>query len=155
MVLFQRGKWSILCTNIKKLPIWERLCKTSEISVRTENVFFYLTFTQTGLVFGFLIYLSVCLSVCLSLSLSLSLSGHKWSATYRVLKCHKSKMSIICYHENNVPFRLSPQWLCGNSCAQVHELPQIYIIPYIYMYIYIISTDTCFFLPRIHQCGSF
>ena len=43
----------------------------------------------------------------------------------------------ICNHENNVPSRLSPQWLCGNSCtwahdvrfnrtscAQVHELPQ-------------------------------
>ena len=37
-------------------------------------------------------------------------------------------------HENDVPSRLSPQWLCGNSCtwahdvrfscAQVHELPQ-------------------------------
>ena len=23
----------------------------------------------------------------------------------------------ICNHENNVPFRLSPQWLCGNSCT--------------------------------------
>ena len=39
----------------------------------------------------------------------------------------------ICNHENNVPSRLSPQWLCGNSCtwahdrtscAQVHKLPQ-------------------------------
>ena len=32
----------------------------------------------------------------------------------------------ICNHENNVPSRLSPQWLCGNSCtwAHVHELPQ-------------------------------
>ena len=41
----------------------------------------------------------------------------------------------MCNHENNVPSRLSPQWLCGNSCtwahddnrtscAQVHELPQ-------------------------------
>ena len=32
----------------------------------------------------------------------------------------------ICNHENNVPSRLSPQWLCDNSCtwAQVHELPQ-------------------------------
>ena len=38
----------------------------------------------------------------------------------------------ICNHENNVPSRLSSQWLCGNSCiwahdvthAQVHELPQ-------------------------------
>ena len=23
----------------------------------------------------------------------------------------------ICYHENNVPPRLSPQWLCGNTCT--------------------------------------
>ena len=23
----------------------------------------------------------------------------------------------ICNHENNVPPRLSPQWLCGNSCT--------------------------------------
>ena len=42
----------------------------------------------------------------------------------------------ICNHENNVPSRLSHQWLCtnsctghmmksgGGSCAQVHELPQ-------------------------------
>ena len=42
----------------------------------------------------------------------------------------------ICYHENNVPSWLSPQWLCGNShafghmmygsssCVQEHELPQ-------------------------------
>ena len=40
----------------------------------------------------------------------------------------------ICNHEKNVPSRLSPQWLCGNSFTwahdvwfinhQVHELPQ-------------------------------
>ena len=24
--------------------------------------------------------------------------------------------------------RLSPQWLCGNSCAQVHELPQSHYV---------------------------
>ena len=23
----------------------------------------------------------------------------------------------ICYHENNLPSQLSPQWLCGNSCT--------------------------------------
>ena len=23
----------------------------------------------------------------------------------------------MCNHENNVPSRLSPQWLCGNSCT--------------------------------------
>ena len=27
----------------------------------------------------------------------------------------------VCYHENNVPSRLSPQWLCGNSCTWAHD----------------------------------
>ena len=35
----------------------------------------------------------------------------------------------ICNHENNVPSRLSPQWLCGNSCTWGHDI-------YIYIYIY-------------------
>ena len=30
----------------------------------------------------------------------------------------------ICNHENNVPSRLSPQWLCGNSCTSVHHVPK-------------------------------
>ena len=29
----------------------------------------------------------------------------------------------ISYHESNVPSRLSPQWLCGNSCTWA---PHIY-----------------------------
>ena len=28
----------------------------------------------------------------------------------------------ISYHENNVPSRLSPQWLCGNSCTWEHDV---------------------------------
>ena len=28
----------------------------------------------------------------------------------------------ICNHENNVPSRLSPQWLCGNSCTWAHDV---------------------------------
>ena len=28
----------------------------------------------------------------------------------------------ICYHENNVPSWLSPQWLCGNSCTWAHDI---------------------------------
>ena len=33
-------------------------------------------------------------------------------------------MSVIyiCNHENNVPSRLSPQWLCGNSCTWVDDV---------------------------------
>ena len=28
----------------------------------------------------------------------------------------------ICNHENNVSSLLSPQWLCGNSCAWEHDV---------------------------------
>ena len=27
----------------------------------------------------------------------------------------------IYYHENNVPFRFSPQWLCSNPCTWAHD----------------------------------
>ena len=36
--------------------------------------------------------------------------------------------SFVCHvllktiHENNVPSRLSPQWLCGNSCTWAHDV---------------------------------
>ena len=30
----------------------------------------------------------------------------------------------MCNHENNVPSRLSPQWLCGNSCTWAHHVPK-------------------------------
>ena len=26
----------------------------------------------------------------------------------------------VCNHENNLPSRLSPQWLCGISCNSTH-----------------------------------
>ena len=38
--------------------------------------------------------------------------------------------TYTCNHENNVPSRLSPQWICGNSCTW-------YISIYLYIYIYI------------------
>ena len=28
----------------------------------------------------------------------------------------------ICYHESSVLSRLSPQWLCGNSCTWAHDV---------------------------------
>ena len=28
----------------------------------------------------------------------------------------------ICNHENNVPYRLSPQWLSDNSCTCAHDV---------------------------------
>ena len=49
----------------------------------------------------------------------------------------------ICNHENNVPSRLSPQWLCGNSCTCAHELHKTILVitgrahcfhDYIYIY---------------------
>ena len=46
-----------------------------------------------------------------------------------MLKSHKSKMGVIyiCNHENNVPSRLSPQWLYGNSCTWAYDVRFIYI----------------------------
>ena len=32
----------------------------------------------------------------------------------------------MCNHESNVPFRLSPQWLCGNSCTWAHGIHDVY-----------------------------
>ena len=29
---------------------------------------------------------------------------------------------MLYYHKNNVPSRLSPQWLCGNSCTWAHDV---------------------------------
>ena len=55
------------------------------------------------------IYIYIYILICY-------VSGHKWSATHRMLRSHRSKMGVIyMHHENNVPSRLSPQWLCGNS----------------------------------------
>ena len=34
---------------------------------------------------------------------------------------------ISCYHENNVPSWLPPQWLCGNSSTWAHDVWYIYI----------------------------
>ena len=44
--------------------------------------------------------------------------------THRVLKSHKSKMGVIYIynHENNVPSRLSPQWIDCNSCTWEHDV---------------------------------
>ena len=42
----------------------------------------------------------------------------------------------ICNHENNVPSRLSPQWLCGNSYTWAHDVRLIgHMIEHM-MYIY-------------------
>ena len=38
--------------------------------------------------------------------------------TYR----HYIEYIYICYHENNAPSQLSPQWLCGNSCTGAHDV---------------------------------
>ena len=60
----------------------------------------------------------------------------------------------ICHHENNVPSRSSPQWLCGNSCTWAHEhnnsintcvswitYGHLYICIYIYTHTHYIQTD--------------
>ena len=31
----------------------------------------------------------------------------------------------IYYHENNMPSRLSPQWLCSNRCTWAHDVHHV------------------------------
>ena len=46
--------------------------------------------------------------------------GHL-TLTYKV--CIYIYIYIYIYnHENNMPSRLSPQWLCGNSCTWAHDV---------------------------------
>ena len=63
----------------------------------------------------------------------------------------------ICNHENNVPSRLSTQWLRGNSCTWAHDvrlttyitllalLVEHSLLPAIHIYIYGIHFELRFF----------
>ena len=50
-----------------------------------------------------------------------------WALYLRLLTTYNILIYIhyvyICNYENNVPSRLSPQWLCGNSCSLAHDVP--------------------------------
>ena len=37
------------------------------------------------------------------------------------------KCVYICNHENNLPSRLPPQWLCDNSYTRAHDI-QLHIV---------------------------
>ena len=78
-------------------------------------------------------------------------------------------VGYIFYHENNVPSRLSRQWLCGNSCATqltiyiyivyIYTMYDIYIhciyiyISYIiYIHIYVFIYIIYIYISYIYNC---
>ena len=67
-----------------------------------------------------------------------------------MLKSHKSKMDVIyiCNHENNVPSRLSPQWLYGNSCIWAHDV-RLLSCTYIYEIIKYIKFAELIFIKQV------
>ena len=81
--------------------------------------------------FSSFLYLSIYLSIYLSVYLVyiyiyihyiyIYICMYEGSTTHRVLKSHRSKMSVIykyiCNHQQNVSSLLLTQWLCGNSCT--------------------------------------
>ena len=94
------------------------------------------------------IYMCVCVCMCVSVSVSVCLClclclcmysfnvyvyirGQKSSVTHRVLKSHRNKTGVIYMynHENNVPSRLSSQWLCGKSCIWTHGVHDVHHVP--------------------------
>ena len=49
---------------------------------------------------------------------------HKWSRHTECSNLTEARWTLnICYHENNVLFRLLRQWLCGSSCTWAHDIP--------------------------------
>ena len=80
--------------------------------------------------------------ICISIYIYIYtyISGHKWSATHRVLKSHESKMSVI-YMQS-----WKHIYICNRtSCAEVHELLQSHcgdnwegtLFSWLHVYIYI------------------
>ena len=51
----------------------------------------------------------------------------KWSEViHETQSAHISQkqdgINAICNHKNNVPSRLSPHWVCSNSCTWSHDV---------------------------------
>ena len=42
--------------------------------------------------------------------------------TQNLPKQYECNVSVIMKTMNNVPFRLLPQWVCGNSCTSAHDV---------------------------------
>ena len=90
--------------------------------------------------------------------------GHKWSIKHIVFKSNRSKMGLINMQSwKQCDHRLSPQWLCGNSCAwaqdiRLGQMPIVLIIrrghhcfydcTYIYIYIHT-DIDTLFYFIAV------
>ena len=70
---------------------------------------FVATHALGHMMYGYTLLVPVNQRVLNKLSKKHNLSGHKWSMTQKVLKSHKSKMSVIYIrnHENNVPSMFS------------------------------------------------
>ena len=98
------------------------------------NIFLYINyFTALLNIYRVLYRISCRLKIAWSVKLILTIriflinsliSGYKLSMTHRVLKFQRSKTNVTSNHEKNVPSRLSPQWLCRNSCIWPHNVPK-------------------------------
>ena len=80
-------------------------------------------------------------------------SGHKWSTTHRLLKSHRSKMSVI-YMLSWKQYALP---VITTSCAQVHELPQShcgdFILPRLNLFDLRVDKEDGGMSTLIHSCG--
>ena len=73
---------------------------------------------------------------------------------------HTNKYAYICNHENNVTSRLSPKWLCGNSCTWAHHvrgstlcvMDHLRPPTYTNIYLYIKVVITVHHVPKSMSC---
>ena len=98
---------------------------------RRISTFYNIVLLAIVILHWHIIYMYICvLCVCYTIQkviqrlykvvkLKLNLWRDKYLVfdIYLYLSMYLSKYLHICNHENNVPCRLLPQWLCGNSCT--------------------------------------
>ena len=103
------------------------------------------------------IYLSICLSVCLSMYLYIYIHRHVFhpsqdSSVWLGLTSREQLMSQECSKHQSAE-------LCQNACGAVNKQKIFCSHQYspecsVNKFRAYRSTDTCFVLPRTHQCGS-
>ena len=138
--------FTTICTQVWKIISWFTSIQYLCIYVPMYLCMYVCIYLS---IYLYYIYIYIVYIYIYILYIYVYISGHKWSTSHRELKSHKSKMSVIYIHSwKQYALRLSPQWLCANSCTWARYVRlyiyidvyiyiiYIYIYKYIYIYIY-------------------
>ena len=78
----------------------------------TSDIYIYIRYIYIRYIYIRYIYIYIYIYICTLLHIA-SANEPKSPISQK----QDQRYIYICNHENNVPSRLSPQWLCGNLCT--------------------------------------